>query len=73
METIGHRSQDRTNRSGYTNLTVCPIIHVKVADKKASTIQMTWEEPKGAVTYRFQIPSEDDPGFWVSLGQQNGK
>lgn len=71
VETIGHREEDRSSEN-YQEITLCPLMFLSQLDN-STDIRLLWEEPMGKIEYRFRVVDQKDPGFWMSLGQQNGE
>ncbi|XP_026278208.2 uncharacterized protein LOC113206363 isoform X2 [Frankliniella occidentalis] len=71
VETIGHREEDRIPGEGYKEISLCPLMFLAQLDN-STDLRLLWEEPLGKIEYRFRVVDENDRGFWMSLGQQNG-
>ena len=69
VETIGHRDEDR---GAYEEISLCPLMFLSQLDN-STDIRLLWEEPMGKIEYRFRVVDPHDPGFWISMGQQNGE
>lgn len=71
VETIGHRDEDRQTQS-YQEISLCPVMFLSQIYNASDQLRLLWEEPLGKIEYRFGLVDQNDPGFWISMGSQNG-
>jgi len=69
VETVDHVSVEEKTVSIAIN--VCPIVQLTREDN--TTIRLKWNEKAGVIVYMFHQPRKNEPGFWISAGNQNGR
>lgn len=68
VEVIHHRDEPRYR--GVSTVDSCPVLHLSAVGPQE--LRLLWDEKAGLVEYHFRIPDNNNPGFWMSSGPQNG-
>lgn len=73
VEVVYHWDSSRTNQpAGRTVVDSCPVIHISRSHLNEHRLRMLWTENAGVIEYNFNVHDLRSPGFWMTLGAQNG-
>ena len=73
IEILQHKTDEKLYRKETFDVSTCPSIFLMLAASSDTDLKLYWNEDSGDVEYLFRIRDKSSPGFWQSIGPQNGK